>query len=201
MCTRPAIFLDRDGTIIEAVHYLADPAKVRLLPGAAAAINRLRAAGYACVVVSNQSAIGRGLLTVEGLHEIHAELCRQLAEEGAALDGFYFCPTVPSSDDRTTLDDHDRKPGPGMLRKAAADLGLDLALSWMVGDMVSDILAGHNAGCRGAVFVACGQGRAEDLENLEEVDAVVLPDLAAAADHILASDPLPTAADPAPRSP
>jgi D-glycero-D-manno-heptose 1,7-bisphosphate phosphatase len=181
---KPAIFLDRDGTIIEAVHYLADPAMVRLLPGAADALKRLRAAGYACVVVSNQSAIGRGLLTVDGLHEIHAEFCRQLAEEGAAIDGFYFCPTVPSSDDRTALDDPDRKPGPGMLLKAASDLGLDLALSWMVGDMVSDILAGHNAGCRGAIFVACGQGRAEDLER---IDAIVLPDLAAAADHILSS--------------
>jgi D-glycero-D-manno-heptose 1,7-bisphosphate phosphatase len=194
---KPAIFLDRDGTIIEAVHYLADPAMVRLLPGAADALKRLRAAGYACVVVSNQSAIGRGLLTVDGLHEIHAEFCRQLAEEGAAIDGFYFCPTVPSSDDRTALDDPDRKPGPGMLLKAASDLGLDLALSWMVGDMVSDILAGHNAGCRGAIFVACGQGRAEDLER---IDAIVLPDLAAAADHILSSDSTPTAAGAAPRS-
>lgn len=188
MYTRPAIFLDRDGTIIEAVHYLADPAKVRLLPGAAGAIKRLREAGYACVVVTNQSAIGRGLLTVEGLHEVHAEFCRQLAEAGAGIDGFYFCPTVPSSDDRTALDDPNRKPGPGMLLQAASDLGLDLALSWMVGDMVSDILAGHNAGCRGAIFVACGQGHADDLQEIDQrIDAIVLPNLSAAADHILAS--------------
>jgi D-glycero-D-manno-heptose 1,7-bisphosphate phosphatase len=179
---RPAVFLDRDGTIIEAVHYLRDPAAVRLLPGAAAALRELRAAGLACVVVTNQSAIGRGLLTVEGFHAVQAELHRQLDAEGAALDATYFCPTVPASDDRTTIDDPDRKPGPGMLLRAAADLGLDLARSWMVGDMPSDVLAGRNAGCRGSLFVACGQGRPEDVA---ELDCPTLPDLAAAARHIL----------------
>jgi D-glycero-D-manno-heptose 1,7-bisphosphate phosphatase len=182
MSRRPAVFLDRDGTVIEAVHYLRDPAAVRLLPGAGVALARLRAAGFACVLITNQSAIGRGLLTVEGLYQVHAELCRQLGAHGAELDGFYFCPSVPLSDDRTVIDDPDRKPSPGMILRAASDLDLDLDRSWMIGDMVSDVLAGRNAGCRGLIFVASGQGRPEDLSGL---DCARLPDLAAAADYIL----------------
>jgi D-glycero-D-manno-heptose 1,7-bisphosphate phosphatase len=159
---RPAVFLDRDGTIIEAVHYLSDPAQVRLIDGAAEAIRALRGAGYACVVVTNQSAIGRGLLSVERLFEIHQEMRRQLAERGAELDGLYFCPVVPTSEDRVTIDHPDRKPGPGMVLKAAAELGLDLPRSWMIGDMMSDVLTGRNAGCRGSILVGAGHGGADD---------------------------------------
>ena len=93
--TRPAVFLDRDGTLIEHVHYLSDPALVRLLPGAAEALRRLRRAGFACVLVTNQSAIGRGMLTEERLDQIHAEMNRQLAAEGATLDAIYYCPDAP----------------------------------------------------------------------------------------------------------
>jgi histidinol-phosphate phosphatase family protein len=184
---RPAVFLDRDGTIITSVHYLTDPEAVVLLPGAAAAIRDLRAAGYACVVVSNQSAIGRGYMTVDRLREVHAALCRQLAAEGAELDGFYFCPVAPSADgDRTTVEHPDRKPAPGMLLRASADLGLDLARSWMVGDLVSDALAGHNAGCRGSLLVRTGIGRAEDESHPSVTRAVA--DLAEAAALIIAED-------------
>ena len=124
----------------------------------------------------------RHLLTVEGLYQIHAELCRQLSEHGAELDGFYFCPSVPLSEDRTAIDDPDRKPSPGMIVRAALDLSLDIRRSWMIGDMVSDVLAGRNAGCRGSIFVASGQGRPEELAG---IDCVRLPDLAAAAAYIL----------------
>lgn len=179
-----AVFLDRDGTIIEAVHYLRDPAEVRLLPGAGEAIRDLRAAGYACVVVTNQSAIGRGLLTVEGLHAVHAEMCRQLAEHGAELDGFYYCPSVPVGEDRTVEEDPERKPAPGMLLRAARELDLDISRSWMVGDMVSDVLAGLRAGCRGAIFVGSGQGRREEVEGLGGA-CVCVSDLAAAARYVL----------------
>ena len=113
---RPAVFLDRDGTLIEHVHYLSDPAKVRLLPGAVEALRGLRDAGYALVLVTNQSAIGRGMLTVETLAEIHAVMERQLAAHDVALDAIYFCPEAPSRDgDRTAIDHPDRKPAPGML--------------------------------------------------------------------------------------
>lgn len=155
---RRAAFLDRDGTLIELVHHLADPAKVRLLPGAGAAVRELRAHGLACVLVTNQSAIGRGLLTTEGLYEVHAELLRQLAEEGTELDGFYFCPVEPKVKDPTVIEHPDRKPGPGMLLRAARELELDLASSFMIGDTISDVLAGHNAGCR-SILVRTGYGQ------------------------------------------
>jgi D-glycero-D-manno-heptose 1,7-bisphosphate phosphatase len=155
---RRAAFLDRDGTLIELVHHLADPAKVRLLPGAGAAVRELRAHGLACVVVTNQSAIGRGLLTTEGLYEVHAELLRQLAAEETELDGFYFCPIEPKVKDPTVIEHPDRKPGPGMLLRAARDLELDLSRSFMIGDTLSDVLAGHNAGCR-SILVRTGYGR------------------------------------------
>ncbi len=110
---KPAVFLDRDGTIIRQVHHLADPAHVEVLPGAARAIRELREAGFACVVVSNQSAVGRGILTLERLAEIHAEFCRRLGEEGAAIDGWYFCPEAPRTEDRSAVDHliGSRRPG------------------------------------------------------------------------------------------
>ena len=156
---RAAVFLDRDGTLIEHVHYLNDPKQVRLLPGGPEAVRNLQALDFACVVVTNQSAVGRGILTLEGLDEIHREMHRQLAEHGVRLDGVYYCPIAPASKDRTSIDHPDRKPGPGMLLRAARELVLDLDRSWMVGDMYSDVLAGRNAGCRGTVFVKSGPER------------------------------------------
>lgn len=155
---RPAAFLDRDGTLIELVHHLTDPQKVRLLPGAAQAVRDLARLGYAVVLVSNQSAIGRGLMTEARLAEVHAEVVRQLAVEGAALDGFYFCPLAPKIEDPTVIEHPDRKPGPGMLQRAARELGLELGRSFMVGDAVSDVLAGKNAGCRASILVRTGYG-------------------------------------------
>lgn len=181
------MFLDRDGTIIRNVHHLADPEGVELLNGAALAIARLRAAGYPCVVISNQSAIARGLLTLEGLEIVHREFCRQLARAGAAIDGWYFCPEAPSTNDRARIDHPDRKPGPGMLLRAAQELGLDLARSWMVGDMLSDMLAGRNAGCRGSILVRTGEPH-EIVAAASHADHVV-DDLAAAGDLILGLDP------------
>ena len=93
---RPAVFLDRDGTLIEPIPYLADPAAVRLLPGAAEALRRLHEAGFALVLITNQSGIGRGLLTVETLHEIHDVLTQQLADHGLSLDAIYYCPVAPT---------------------------------------------------------------------------------------------------------
>ena len=134
--------------MIEHVHYLCDPALVRLLPGAAEALKKLRRAGFVVVLVTNQSAIGRGMLTENRLEQIHTEMRRQLAASGATIDGIYYCPVAPGSDDRSLVEHPDRKPGPGMLLRAAADLQLDLAASWMVGDLISDVWAGLNAGCR-----------------------------------------------------
>jgi D-glycero-D-manno-heptose 1,7-bisphosphate phosphatase len=182
---RPAVFLDRDGTVIAHVHYLSDPADVRLLPGAARAIARLRASGFACVVVTNQSGIGRGMYTEERLHQVHEEMARQLEGEGVNLDGVYFCPEAPAGDDPTEVDHPDRKPGPGMLVRAARELRLDLAASWMVGDMISDALAGVNAGCRGSVLVRTGKALPAE-GTYPGVAYHTADDLAAAAELILA---------------
>ncbi len=183
---RPAAFLDRDGTIIASVHYLADPELVRLIDGAATAIRALRSAGYAVVVVSNQSAVGRGLLSVERLFEVHDAMCRLLAERNAWLDGFYFCPAVPASDDGTTVEDPDRKPAPGMLLRASIDLDLDLSRSWMIGDAVSDVLAGRNAGCVGSILVRSGVEIPDDLGEIADVP--IAADLSEAAQMIMAHD-------------
>jgi mannose-1-phosphate guanylyltransferase len=182
---RPAVFLDRDGTVIEHVPYLSDPALVRLLPGSAEALVRLRRAGFARVLVTNQSAIGRGMLTEGRLEEIHAEMSRQLAACGATLDAIYYCPAAPSGDDRTTIECPDRKPGPGMLLRAAADLKLDLGASWMIGDLISDVLAGLNAGCR-SILVRSGQATADETATLPVPARVAAAaDLAASVDLIL----------------
>lgn len=187
---RAAVFLDRDGTLIEHVHYLNDPKQVRLLPGGPEAVRNLQALDFACVVVTNQSAVGRGMLTLEGLDEIHREMHRQLAEHGVQLDGVYFCPVAPTSGDRTSIDHPDRKPGPGMLLRAARDLVLDLERSWMIGDMYSDVLAGRNAGCRGTVLVRTGPER--DVPAAEEDPAIdyVADDLLDAA-RIIARQSVP----------
>jgi D,D-heptose 1,7-bisphosphate phosphatase len=180
---RPAVFLDRDGTIIEHVPYLCDPALVRLLPGAAEALKKLYCAGFALVLVTNQSAIGRGMLTENRLEQIHTEMRRQLAACGATIDAIYYCPVAPGSDDRSLVEHLDRKPGPGMLLHAAADLQLDLAASWMVGDLISDVWAGLNAGCR-SILLESVEALPEDVKALEG-RALILRDLSAAAAAIL----------------
>src|SRR5688572_6714464 len=181
---RPAVFFDRDGTLVEDVPYLSDPAGIRLLPGAAPALRRLRDAGWACVLVTNQSGIGRGLITLENLHDIHAALGRQLEAAGAALDGIYYCPHAPCSDDKTVIEHPDRKPGPGMLQRAACELGLDLVRSWIIGDQLSDMLAGRNAGCRGGILVRTGHDLAPALAALG-LDWPVANDVLAAVDRIV----------------
>jgi D-glycero-D-manno-heptose 1,7-bisphosphate phosphatase len=176
---RPAVFFDRDGTLIEDVHYLADPGKVRLLPGAAEAVRDLQSLGFACVVITNQSAVGRGLLNVPTLDAIHAEMHRQFAEHQVRLDGLYYCTSVPESKDRTVIDDPDRKPGPGMLIRAANELRLDLGDSWMIGDMLSDILAGKNAGCRGSILIRASHRKLPDISH-EAIDWIAEDALSAA---------------------
>jgi D-glycero-D-manno-heptose 1,7-bisphosphate phosphatase len=174
---RAAIFLDRDGTLNEECGFVTRPEQVRLLAGAASAVRLLRAAGFACVVVTNQSAVGRGLMTLADLDGVHAELRRQLETQGADLDGLYYCPARPG-------DDPERKPAPGMLLRAARELQLDLARSWMVGDSARDVLAARNAGCRGAILVRSGHDVAAAIPLLNETDAIAA-DLAEAARLIL----------------
>ena len=181
---RPAVFLDRDDTLIANVPYLSDPAGLRILPGASEALASLRRAGFALVLVTNQSVVGRGIITEERLHEIHDELIRMLAAEGAVLDAVYFCPDAPLGDDRTVVENPNRKPGPGMLHRATAELGLNLDASWMVGDLISDVLAGLNAGCR-SILVGSNATLAELPTQANRDRVHVASNFAAAAELIL----------------
>ncbi|APW64241.1 D-glycero-beta-D-manno-heptose-1,7-bisphosphate 7-phosphatase (plasmid) [Paludisphaera borealis] len=184
MSARPAVFLDRDDTLIANVPYLSDPAGLRVLPGASQALGALRRAGFALVLITNQSAVGRGLITESRLHEIHDALNRLLAEEGAALDAIYYCPEVPLGDDRTIIENPNRKPGPGMLHRATEELDLDLDASWMVGDQISDVLAGLNAGCR-SILVGSNATLSELPTEAARERAFAVSDFAAAAELIL----------------
>lgn len=180
---QPAVFLDRDGTLIESVHYLSQPEQVQLVAGGAEAIKQLRKAGFVCILVTNQSPIGQGIITEDDLTEIHAVLSDQLAQHGTKLDGFYHCPAVPQVKDRTIVDSYDRKPGPGMLFKAAEEMQIDLTNSWLIGDMISDILAGYNANCKGLILVETGKSIEAKIGL--SVNWHTVPDLLAAVKLIL----------------
>jgi D-glycero-D-manno-heptose 1,7-bisphosphate phosphatase len=156
---RPAVFLDRDGTLNEVV-YNQDgvedspfrPEDLVLLPGAGEFTRRVREAGYLTVLVTNQPGVAKGSITIAGLDQIHRCLLDQLVADGGGLDRIYYCPHHPlgrpgfSSPFVQACDC--RKPAPGMLRKAAEDMGISLARSWMVGDKMIDVQAGQAAGCR-----------------------------------------------------
>lgn len=145
---RPAVFLDRDGTLIVDRHYLADPDGLELLPGAGEAVARLNAAGFAVVLATNQSGIGRGYFTAEEYATVHARLVDELAKHGARLDAAYYSPDVQDGGP-----DADRKPGAGMFLRAAREHGLDLARSWWIGDRRRDVQAAGRFGARG--FLVC----------------------------------------------
>lgn len=161
--SRRAIFLDRDGTITIDTGYPSDPDDVELLPGAAEGLRTLRDRGWALVLVSNQSGVGRGMITPEQAQAVHDRLMSELRTTGVEFDGTYYCPHAP--DDACEC----RKPGSGLLRRAAAELRLDLAGSVMVGDRQSDVEAGRDAGCT-TVLLGPGEGdpdlRAGDWEEL-----------------------------------
>lgn len=179
--TRPAVFLDRDGTLIEDPGYLHRPEEVRLLPGAAGAVARLNAAGYAVVVVTNQSGIARGLYDVAAYEAVQRRLADLLAGAGARLDGAYYCPHHPDHTGPCAC----RKPGVRLFEEAARALGIDLRRSWFVGDKVSDVAPARALGGRG-ILIATGEGSARAAPARAE-GAVVVADVAAAADHILAA--------------
>ncbi len=197
-----AIFLDRDNTVIEDPGYLSDPDAVKLLPGVELALKSLSQAGYKLVVVTNQSGVARGLITEDGLQRIHAEVRRQLAEHGVHLDAIEYCPYHPEGTvEQYAKDSELRKPRPGMLLKAAAELDIDLHRSWMIGDSGRDIEAGQRAGCRTIRI----RGR-ETHQPGEQEDEDVQPDFTARnlvdAARLVARESLtPTAPPPAGAAP
>jgi len=169
---RPAVFLDRDGTINVEVNYLHRVADLELIDGVAAAIRALNQAGWLVIVVTNQAGIARGYYDVRAVHALHAHLGAVLAHQGARIDAFYLCPHHPDYSGPCAC----RKPEPGMLRQAAVDHQIDLARSWFVGDSAADLGAARAVGCR-AVLVRTGYGRAVEAQviagALPRPDAIV----------------------------
>lgn len=153
--TNKAVFLDRDNTLIEDPGYISGPDQVKLLPGVSNALTELRNMGYMLVVVTNQSAVARGIVTEKVLENIHQKMTTLLAHEGAYLDKIYYCPyhpdgVVPKYRKESNL----RKPQPGMILRAADELDIDIDNSWMVGNSPRDITAGLNAGCKTILIVS-----------------------------------------------
>jgi formyltetrahydrofolate-dependent phosphoribosylglycinamide formyltransferase len=163
-----AVFLDRDGTIVEDLGYLRDPAQVRLLPGAAGAIRRLNAGGFLTIVVTNQSGIARGLLSAEDYFRTERRLDQLLEESGARIEGHYFCPHLPEVTGACEC----RKPGTLLYRQAAERFGIDLSRSWWIGDRERDVLPAEAFGGRSILL-----GGARNLSS--------------AVDLVLASSPVP----------
>ncbi len=150
--TRAAIFIDKDGTLVRDIAYNVEPARIELTAGAGPALRLLQESGFALIVITNQPGVGEGRFPPAALAGVHRRLQELLAPHGAVLDGFYFCPHVPV---RGAPACACRKPEPGLLQRAAAEHDLDLAASWMVGDILNDVEAGRRAGCRTAL-IDCG---------------------------------------------
>ncbi|MFH1335166.1 MAG: HAD family hydrolase [Candidatus Zixiibacteriota bacterium] len=161
---KTAVFMDRDGTICEEVGYLDSVERFHLIPRSAAAVKLLNDQGLKAVVVTNQSGVARGYFPEKCLEEIHAELSRQLQQEGAYLDGIYYCPHHPQEGEAAYRRVCNcRKPSSGLLLKAAEDMNLDLTLSYTVGDRMIDLECGYRVGAKG-VLVLTGYGR-EEMES------------------------------------
>ena len=171
---RPAVFLDRDGTINEDVGYLSELSHLTLYPWAIDAVRLLNRAGYLVVMVTNQGGIGRRMIRREFVGELHAEIDRRLAAAGARVDGWYYCPHHPAALDETVREVcRCRKPATGMVDDAARDLGIDTARSWVIGDKWSDVQLGQRTGGR-AILLRTGWGAQEEAAWPEgqTVDAV-----------------------------
>ncbi len=183
---KPVVILDRDGTINEEVGYLNHLSRFKLLSGAAQGIRLLKEAGFAVVVITNQSGIARGFFPASLVEEIHALMTKQLAQEGAILDGIYYCPHHPSEGCLC------RKPKPGLVEQAAKELKLDLSRAYVVGDRFTDLLLAQNIGAKG-VLVLTGYGRGELAYYLPKIGLkpdLVAEDLLEAAQKIIAHENL-----------
>lgn len=154
----PAVFVDKDGTLIENIPYNVDSRRIRLMPGAGAALRLLQDHGYNVVVVSNQSGIARGYFVERDLVRVRSRIGQLLADEGVDLQGFYYCPHHPEGVvARYRMLCTCRKPAPGLLQLASGQLEIDLGASWMVGDILDDVEAGTRAGVRSVLLDAGGE--------------------------------------------
>ncbi len=172
---RPAVFLDRDGTLVREVGYLDSPGKLELLPGATDALRMFHQMGFLRIVVSNQSGVARGYFDENTVREVQVAFEKLLEQANSAVDAFYYCPHHPTAGASRYRKQCDcRKPEPGMLLQAARDFSIDLAESYMIGDKESDIAAGKKLGLR-TILVLTGYGR-ETAERIKKMPPRDLPD-------------------------
>jgi len=180
---RAAVFLDRDGVIIEnRPDHVKDWSEVRFLPGVSEALQKLSMAPAAIVIISNQGAVGRGLMTLEAAWDLQNRVVEEIKEHGGRIDGSDSCPHHPNNGCNC------RKPSPGMILQAARDLDLDLGNSWLVGDALTDLEAAKNAGIRG-ILVRTGRGAEQEARISAETSRhwPVVADLKAAVELVLGS--------------
>lgn len=177
---KPAVFIDRDGTINVERHYLHKPEEFELIPGTGPALRRLQDAGFLLVVVTNQAGIGRGYYTEDDMHRVHDRMHEMLSTDGVEFTDIFFAPEAPHEPSER------RKPAPGMLLDAQRAHGIDLSRSYMVGDKRIDLEAGRNAGCKASLLVRTGYGREVELKESDQLNgSPVVDDLSAAAEWIL----------------
>jgi len=175
-----AVFLDRDGTLIAEKEYLHRPEDVVMFPGAAEALLRLQEAGFKLFIVSNQSGVGRGYFTLADVEKVNARVIEDLQAGGVEIKKIYIAPEAPEAPSRG------RKPSPQFLFDARDEFGLDLARSYMIGDKLSDLECGWNAGVRKSILVRTGYGAEVERNDADKITrAAVVDDLVAAADWIL----------------
>ena len=175
-----AVFLDRDGTIIEEKHYLRRAEELVIFPGAVSALARLQSAGFKLFIVSNQSGVGRGYFTLAEVEQVNDHLVGQLGRGGIRFEKIYIAPEAPDAPS------HGRKPSPRFLLDAREEFDLDLARSYMIGDKLSDLECGWNAGVKKSILVRTGYGAELERTTADKLArAVVVSDLSSAADWIL----------------
>ena len=184
---KPAVFLDRDGTIIDELGYVTPGTEVKIFSFSAAAISRLTDAGFPVVVITNQGGIALGMYDHAFVDDTHSQLSDALAKDGAQITAWYYCPHHPDGKvAKFTGPCECRKPGTGMLEAAAREHGLDIATSWVVGDQWRDIELARRAGARG-ILVRTGYGRGLEADWPKDIPApaIVCDDLMAAAEFII----------------
>ena len=177
-----AVFLDRDGTLIQDKDYLSHPDQVAVFPGVGQALHKLREAGFKLFIVSNQSGVGRGLFTLADVDLVHERLLKELARDGVVFDKIYVAPEEPGAPSRG------RKPLPQFLFDARDEFQVVLARSYVIGDKLSDLECGWNAGVKRSILVRTGYGRKLEQSGTKLAGAVVVDDLPAAAAWILQTE-------------
>ena len=184
--TNRAVFLDRDGTLIEERNYLSRPEEVTILPGVQPALSRLQTAGFKLFIVSNQSGVGRGYFTLADVERVNAHLLRELARENLHFEKIYIAPEAPAQPSRG------RKPSPQFLFDARDKFGITLADSYMIGDKLIDVECGWNAGVKQSILVRTGYGAEQEREHGKQLArAVIVDDLTGAVAWILDAEHQP----------